>query len=317
MDKPKNTKQPRLRRKRKPSPIQLTDRDEVILRALHKYRFLTTEHLQILTETDSAWGMNKRLRLLYDHKFTDRPKAQHAIFSHADKRPVVHALGNEGAKLLSSRFGIAMPPSVYWTEKNRRIREKHIEHTLGISDFMVGMIKVCREAGNLRVIDKEEILAQSPKQTNQGKYPFRWKTIVHIQGQAHDIAIVPDYVFGLEYLDEAEGRNKSFFFLEVDRGGMSIVRTTTINQTSFLRKMQSYEDTWNRKLVEKRFGIKSFRVLTLTSSDQRIGTMIETYRKELKDRVPAGVFLFRPKHLEFDQKMVWKNAAGNMVELFP
>jgi len=237
MDKSK-TKQSRLKRK-KAGSIDLTHRDEVILRTLYKYRFLTTEHLQVLTSTDSKWGMNKRLRLLYDHKYVDRPKAQKAIFSHASKRPTVHALGNEGARLLSSHFGIAMPPTVYWTEKNRRVREKHIEHTLGISDFMVGMEQVCRDVGNVRIIDKDEILAQSPTHTKQAKDPFRWKTTVHAQGQAYDISIVPDYVFGLEYLDEPEGKNKAFFFVEVDRATMPVVRRD-IMQTSFLRKMQSY-----------------------------------------------------------------------------
>jgi len=139
MDKPK-TKASRLNRKAA-QPIKLTDRDAEILMALHKYRFLTTHHLQTLTQTESRWGMNKRLRLLYDHKYIDRPKAQAAIFSHADKRPIVYALGNKGASLLSNRYNIPMPPSVYWTEKNRRVREKHIEHTLGISDFMVGILK--------------------------------------------------------------------------------------------------------------------------------------------------------------------------------
>ena len=307
------TKQSRLRRK-KADPIDLTQRDEAILRALYKYRFLTTEHLQTLTETESKWGMNKRLRLLYDHKYVDRPKAQRAIFSHAASRPTVHALGNEGARLLSSRFGIAMPPTVYWTEKNRRVREKHIEHTLGISDFMVGMEKVCRDAGNVRVIDKEEILAQSPTQTKQTKDPFRWKTTVRHKGQLHDISIVPDYVFGLEYQDRPEGKNKAFFFVEIDRATMPVVRRD-IMQTSFLRKMQSYEDTWNRKLAERRFGMNRFRVLTLTTSDDRIATMIAAYRQELGGRVPGGIFLFRPKHLELDKNVTWKNAAGKMVEL--
>ncbi len=313
MDKPK-TKQSRLKRK-KAATIVLTHRDETILRALHKYRFLTTEHIQVLTETESKWGMNKRLRLLYDHKYVDRPKAQRAIFSHATERPVVHALGNEGARLLSNRFNIPMPPSVYWTEKNRRVREKHIEHTLGISDFMVGMHKVCRESGNVRLIDKEEILAQSPNQTKVGKRPFRWKTRVMHKGQSHDISIEPDYIFGLEFLGKVEGKSKVFFFVEVDRKTMPVVRHRDITQTSFLRKMQSYEDTWNRKLAERRFGIRAFRVLTLTTSTDRIETMIQAYRTGLEGRIPGGVFLFRPKHLDMDKNKMWKNAAGKMVEL--
>ena len=64
----------RLKRKTT-DPIQLTERDAVILKALHKYRFLTTDHLQALTNTKSRWGMNNRLRKLYDHKYIDRAQS--------------------------------------------------------------------------------------------------------------------------------------------------------------------------------------------------------------------------------------------------
>lgn len=306
-------KQSRLKRKR-PAPIELTDRDAEIFLALHKYRFLTTEHIQVLTQTESKWSMNKRLRLLYDHKYLDRPKAQRAIFSHAAKRPTVHALGNEGARLLSQRYNIPMPSSVYWTEKNRRVREKFIEHTLGISDFMVAMEDACRVAGNVRIIDPDQILVQSPTQTKHAKYPFRWKTQIRADSRLHDIAIVPDYVFGLEYLDKPDGKNKAFFFVEVDRGTMPIVRRD-IQQTSFLRKMQSYSDTWRRKLALRRFGIKSFRVLTLTTSDDRIKTMTEAFRTEMTDSVPSGVFLFLEREKATQGQLTWQTASGKPVTL--
>ena len=61
--------------------------------------------------------MNARLRLLYDHKYVDRPKAQYAIFAYADKRPLVYALGNQGASLLSTSYCIKMPDKTYLTEK--------------------------------------------------------------------------------------------------------------------------------------------------------------------------------------------------------
>lgn len=61
--------------------MKLTARDQKILLKLHRYRFLTTDHLQSVTETKSRWAMNARLRLLYDHKYIDRPQAQYAIFA--------------------------------------------------------------------------------------------------------------------------------------------------------------------------------------------------------------------------------------------
>ena len=307
-----NVKKSRLKRG-KAKPIELTPRDKVILLSLYKYRFLSTDHLQALTDTQSRWGMNKRLRLLYDHKYIDKPKAQRALFSHAEKRPTIYALGNKGADTLAHQFNIPMPQSVYWTEKNRRVREKHIEHTLGISDFMVSVEMVCKQAGNIRLMDRDEILARSPEQTKRVEYPFRWKTNIMHGGQRHEIAIVPDYVFGLHYEDKPEGKNRSFFFVEIDRGTMPIVRRD-IKQTSFLRKMQSYEDSWKNKLPKQRFDINAFRVLTLTTSNDRIQTMLEAYKTEL-NQVPAGVFLFAVKSADLMTKRIWVNGVGKQVDL--
>ncbi|HHL43192.1 MAG TPA: hypothetical protein ENJ42_06210 [Hellea balneolensis] len=307
------TKKSRLRRG-KTRPIELTERDKVILLSLYKYRFLLTDHLQALTDTESRWGMNKRLRLLYDNKYIDKPKAQLALFSHAEKRPTIYALGNKGADTLAHQFHIPMPESVYWTEKNRRVREKHIEHTLGISDFMVSVEMVCKQAGNIRLMDRDEILARSPTQTKRAKNPERWKTEIRHDGQVHEIAIVPDYMFGLHYEDKPEGRNRAFFFVEIDRGTMPIIRRD-IKQTSFLRKMQSYADSWERQLPKTRYNIKAFRVLTLTTSHDRIQTMLEAYKTEIKAQVPAGVFLFAVKTGDLNAKRVWVNATGKQVDM--
>jgi len=312
MDKPK-LKTSRLKRKAA-QPINLTDRDAGILKALHKYRFLTTDHLQTLTQTESRWGMNKRLRLLYDHKYIDRPKAQSAIFSHADKRPIVYALGNKGASLLSNRYNISMPPSVYWTEKNRKVREKHIEHTLGISDFMVGIEDMCKAAPNLHLIDQDEILSRSPTQTRRAKYPFRWKTQITHNGKLHDIAILPDYVFGIR-----DGYREKFYFVEIDRGSMPITRRD-ITQSSFMRKILSYADTFERGLSLKRFEIKGFQVLTVTTSQDRIQS-IQNAMTYLPDKsFSANTFLFRAKsddQTHFPFHLGWQNWRGKFLNSHP
>ena len=77
-----------------------------------------------------------------------------------------------------------MPPSVYWTEKNRRVREHYIQHTLGIADFMVEMELLCREDPALRLIDRDEILEGAPKEVQRARYPFRWNTIRPASGPA-------------------------------------------------------------------------------------------------------------------------------------
>jgi len=311
MDKKKTSK---LNRK-KAVPIRLTERDQQVLLALHKYRFLTTGHLQSLTCTKSRWAMNARLRLLYDHKYVDRPKAQYSIFAYAEKRPLVYALGNKGASLLSTRYGLKMPAKVYWTEKNRRVREKHIEHTLGISDFMVGIEMMCKEQSDLELIEPDTILANSPAQTRKARYPFRWKTIIQYNGERQEIALVPDYVFGLR--QPSTGRER-YYFVEVDNGTMPVTRRDN-RQTSFLRKILSYADTLENKIAHKRFGIDGFQVLTVTTSQKRIESVQAAIDGLPARKFSPNTFLFKTK---FEKQVNipfhgdWRNWKNASIQIF-
>lgn len=296
-------------------PIRLTERDKAIILSLHKYRFLTTDHLQTLTDTKSRWGINARLRLLYDHRYIDRPKAQLAIFSHTDKRPVIYALGHKGASLLSTRYDIPMPPSVHWTDKNRRVSEKYIEHTLGISDFIIGIEMICREADHLEIIDQQVILSRCPQATRKSKYPFRWKTQIRHKGKRHSIAIVPDYVFGLKNINT--GKEK-FYFVEIDRGTMPISRRD-ITQTSFMRKIMSYADTFHSGLARKRFGMNGFQVLTVTKSQDRINAIQSAMTSLSETSFSANTFLFTTKdntQSRFPFYSDWQNSKGAFIKLF-
>lgn len=295
-------------------PIKLTERDQQVLLALHKYRFLTTDHLQTLTGTTSRWGMNARLRLLYDHKYIDRPKAQAAIFAYADKRPLVYALGHQGASLLSTRYGIKMPPKVWWTEKNRRVRERHIEHTLGISDFMVAIETMCQEHDHLSFIDPETILANAPAATRKSRYPFRWKTRISNGSKTHHISIVPDFVFGIHNTQTNQDR---YYFVEIDRGTMPVTRRD-ITQTSFVRKIRSYADTFERGLAKERFGINGFQVLTITTSEDRIKAIQDAIASLPERSFSANTFLFRTKgddqaRLPFHSE--WQNWRGKPSDI--
>ncbi len=294
-------------RRAKANTIQLTERDVDILLALEKHRFLTTDHLMVLTGTTSKQGITRRLRELFDAKYVDRPRAQMHAMAYSEKRPMVYALGNVGADLLSNRFQLRLP-DIYWTEKNRRVKEKFVEHTLGIAGFMVGIEIECREAGNKRIILRDEILAHAPEHTRRKRDPFRWQTRINWNNEWHEIAIVPDAVFGIEYTDKPEGKNKAYFFVEIDRGTMPILRRD-IRQTSFARKMHSYADTFERKLHTEHFGIRNFRVLTVTTSKERIETMIGAFESEVADVAPAGLYLFSIKSGS-NIKTQWVNGIG-------
>lgn len=301
--------------KRKPArAIQLTKRDKDIILALHRYRFLTTEHLQKLTGTESRWGINARLRLLYDHKYVDRPQAQKALYSHADKRPVIYALGNKGLEFVKGRYSLFKTSKQYHTEKNRRVREHYIEHILGISDFMVSIETMCRNSDQYELIEPQMILNRSPVQTQRSRYPFRWKTRIKHNGESYEIAITPDYIFGIK---NRERDTERFYFVEIDRGTMPVTRRD-MNQTSFQRKILSYADTYERGLVKRRFGLNGFQVLTVTTSEARIKAIQDAIVNLPIKPFSANTFLFRTKgdnqsHFPFHSN--WQNSKGNTSDI--
>ena len=196
---------------------------------------------------------------------------------------------------------------------------KHIEHTLGISNFMVGIELACKEVCNIHLIDKDEILARSPESTRWTKYPFRWKTRVRHNGECHDIAVVPDYIFGLALRRQTrKPENEKFFFVEIDRATMPVTRRD-IRQTSYMRKIQSYADTYERGLAERRYGMKGFQVANRHHITKNAFKIFKPAMANMKDAsFSASTFLFKEKdngqaHFPFHQG--WTNAKGKPTDM--
>ena len=91
----------------------------------------------------------------------------------------------------------------------------------------------------------------------------------------HDMALVPDFAFGLKLADGS----RRFFLVEIDRGTMPVVRSDTFRQTSFEEKMRAYLTAHAAKQHERQFGWNTFRVLTVTTDDRRARTMMEALRR--------------------------------------
>jgi len=68
------------------------------------------------------------------------------------------------------------------------------------------------------------------------------------------------------------------FMVEIDRGTMPVVRSN-FEQTSFERKMRAYLTAHAAKQHEQRFGWKTFRVLTVTTDEYRMQSMIDALRR--------------------------------------
>lgn len=289
------------------APMQLTERDDRVIRLVHRHRFLRSPQIAALL-SDHSQQLLRRLQLLYHHGYLERPRAQIDYYRHGGSRHIVYGLGNKGAALLRREDdgSSALPRS---GEKNRSLGRIFLEHALLVSDTMVALELACRESGNVRLLNQDEL----PLSMNQKSRPFQWKVTTNTR---HKLGIIPDRVFALEYPDANGARTRAYFFLEADRGTMPVMRTN-LTQTSFFRKLLAYEATWAQSLHRARFGFHRFRVLTITASPARVSSLVEACF-ELKRG--HGLFLFADRTiLENPAQMFsarWKSGRrGEVVRL--
>ncbi len=76
------------------------------------------------------------------------------------------------------------------------------------------------------------------------------------------LPIRPDAFFTIEDRGRLEGERRGHFFLEADR--------STATHTRFKEKIQAYWHYLEQELHAAKFGIKTFRVLTMTLTEARV-----------------------------------------------
>lgn len=270
---------PRFQRSPDVAGIWLTARDQQIIRLVHQHRFLRSTHLIDLLD-DSVQQVLRRLQLLYHHGYLERPRAQLTYYEQGS-RPMVYGLGNKGAALLKREDGLALH-ELDWGEKSRFAGRMFLEHALLISDVMVALEIACRKSGRVQLLTGQDM--PLPESLRAHRQPFKWNVAV----KKNKLGVIPDDAFVLEFPDQPAGRNYVLYFLEADCGTMPVMRGT-LAQSSFRRKLLAYEATWQQGVHRQRFGYPRFRVLTVTTSADRVNSLVEACSQLEHGR---GLFLF-------------------------
>jgi hypothetical protein len=187
--------------------------------------------------------------------------------------PLVYALGKRGAEILEAE-GVARRGGVRYDPKNRNLSRMFLGHTLAVAEAMVAFEIACRGREGVRFIPPEEVLAGAPPETRRLRLPFRWQVEVRQGGKSHRLGVEPDKVFGLEFHRAPENRRRAYFFLEADRGTMPVMRKG-LGQTSILRKLLAYRETWMQDLHENYLAIPNFRVLIATTNTERVKRFVD------------------------------------------
>ena len=257
------TRRPRFRRHRliKPS-FALQPRDVAIVRLVSEFRVISSDDLRLLLP-GSDQGILRRLQRLFHHGYLDRPRSQRQ----RGNSPMVYALGQRGAELVAETAGHR--PRIDWTEKNRQLQTRHLEHALMVSRFRVALSHAAQVAGTVAV---ERWLPDGC---------LRDAVVVEHRDRRDRIPVAPDALFTLR-LDTGETIHA---FLEADRGTMDVPR--------FVTKLRGYYAYWRSGQQQERIGAKNCLVVTITRSAERATNLLVAARS-VSDR-GLRMFLFAPE----------------------
>lgn len=283
---------PRFARAADAPRIELTDDDIDILRRVFRHRFLRADDLYRLYPGRSPDKLSRRLMRLYRSGFLDRPIAQVDRYRAGGSQPMVYGLDTAGARLLAERCGVSVG-SGDWKSRNRTYTRENLDHTLAVATFLVDLELACRERENLSLIQPEEIIGNAPA--------ARWAVPVSWHGLSGTVQIAPDAIVGLRAAQPDGPSRRSFLFVEIDRGTMTIVpardvreREAFLYRATILRKLLTYAESYRQGLHKEHLGIPTARVLFLTTTQGRADGMREAARRFIvgDGKIPPGLFLF-------------------------
>src|SRR3954452_3239624 len=129
--------------------------------------------------------------------------------------------------------------------------------------------------------------ATAPRRQERDARPFALSAQLGQNGTVHRVSVVADLVFALQFADGTRHN----YAVEIDRGTMPVFRSDP-EQTSIARKMRVYLAAHAAKQHQREFGWANFRVLFVTTTQERIETMIDASRQSQARRGGAGASLF-------------------------
>ena len=279
--------------------MRLTTRDVALLQNIARLRLATTAQLAAL-DGGSPQNVSRSLLALWENGYVERPEAQVASrFLYEGSRPAIYGLTRKGAALLREHGLDVRRRLLDGIDKEQAAGWRFIEHTVSIAEFMVRLELGVRGRSDVRILERGEILLDAPK-SNRDRL-VKLEASIRLSGALRKNAVVPDALFGLRFNDE----EKSYFMLEIDRGEMPVERYKNAQRTYFAKKMLTYYEANRQQRHVHDLGIENFRVLTVTTTSERVERMLAALNGITEGR-GSNMFLFTD---------VAKLAAGNPLDL--
>ncbi len=112
-----------------------------------------------------------------------------------------------------------------------------------------------------------------------------------VGGERKKRRVCPDGLFTLQDNRRPVGKNKGLWFIEADR--------STTTHKRFQDKMNRYAVYFETGLQEKRYGIKTPRVVTITKTEARCVSLCEAAREVLPKNKQTLYFFAPVKYFDF------------------
>lgn len=269
--------------------IVLGPRDLEIIRTVYDFRFLRTDHVTKLIKGDRT-SIEKRLKLLWLNRYLDRIFLPWWPCRPRPSTKAIYVLDRQGARFLAESSGIDSE-KLHRIFRQKRIGERYFYHSLMISNFMTILTLALRNRKDL------DLLFWRQDNEIQDRANIVIARDKHGRKVTRSWPVVPDAFFGINI----PKKGKSYFMLECDRSTMSHRR--------FLNKMRAYWNWWKQGIPSKKFGIKNFRVLTLTLTPERARNLRMITRWADDRHKGSHMFWFATEKdlLLEDPKTVFKN----------
>ena len=255
---------PRYRRTQTEVSFALTQRDVEILALVESFRLATSEHIQALAP-GSNQNILRRLQKLFHAGYLDRLREAPGYGGGSQK--MVYAITNQGVRELHKRGFIENPSAGDRNANNRGLRDLSMRHTLLISHIRAVVTSAVRSRADIELLFWKE-----------GPETYDAIEVALPQGYTR-VPVAPDAFFSLE-----DPKGKMYFFLEADRGTMTLDR--------FTLKLKAYAAYWREKRHHDKFSICYFRVLTVTTSAARATHLVRRAEEDDEVRSLGRLFLF-------------------------
>lgn len=302
-----------------PPAFTLNERNLALLAYVSQHRLISSDDLAKL-DGGSEQKAKRELRRLWAHGYVLRPAAQLMTVAITGPQPIVYGLSNKGARLLREHGHHIT--DIDWSENTQRAGTRFIDHEVARARFMTGLEVAQRGRDDVSLVRAGAVLANAPEKTRMSKTPLKWTARVPESGREVPTSIIADDLFALVFND----RTAAYFLVEIDRGQMPVRRHGASAQevvggkrrlrTYFKHKLAAYYHGWRQRRHVEQFGVDQVRVLTVTTSVQRIATMLDALR-EVTQGKGSDLFLFADEQsLRSDiLDAVWTTGKGAEIRL--